>query len=122
MSGGGGLGSLIGGAIGFLVGGPAGAAIGAGMGGMGGMQYDQQKAAQKAAEEANNAAAESAKKNQALQEQAMNRANAKTPDAGALLESNARAATTGAGSTMLTGPQGVNPNNLQLGKNTLLGG
>lgn len=47
-------------------------------------------------------------------------ANAKTPDISGILQ---RAATAGKGtsSTMLTGPTGVNPSNLNLGGATLLG-
>ena len=56
-------------------------------------------------------------KNQAERE--FNRANAKTPDLAGIMASNKRAE--GAGSTMLTGPQGVSQDALSLGKNTLLG-
>ena len=76
-------------------------------------QSDAQKKAQRSAE----AIAEK-QKNQAERE--FNRANAKTPDLAAIMASNKRAE--GAGSTMLTGPQGVSQDALSLGKNTLLGG
>lgn len=55
-------------------------------------------------------------------EQATNKANAKLPDIAAIAAANQRLATGGAGSTLLTGPQGVDPQKLLLGKTTLLGG
>ena len=79
-------------------------------------QSDAQKKAQRSAE----AIAEK-QKNQAERE--LNRANAKTPDLAGIMASNKRAeGAGGAGSTMLTGPQGVSQDALSLGKNTLLGG
>ena len=79
-------------------------------------QSDAQKKAQRSAE----AIAEK-QKNQAERE--FNRANAKTPDLAGIMASNKRAeGAEGAGSTMLTGPQGVSQDALSLGKNTLLGG
>lgn len=76
-------------------------------------QSDAQKKAQRSAE----AIAEK-QKNQAERE--FNRANAKTPDLAGIMSANKRAE--GAGSTMLTGPQGVSQDALTLSKNTLLGG
>lgn len=55
-------------------------------------------------------------------DQAMNKANPKRPDIGALLAGNAMSAKAGVGGTMLTGPTGVDPAGLTLGRNTLLGG
>jgi hypothetical protein len=52
---------------------------------------------------------------------ATNRANPKRPNAGALLAANQQSALAGQSGTMLTGPAGVDPLALQLGKNTLLG-
>lgn len=63
-----------------------------------------------------------AEKQQQTAEQNVNRANAKSPDAGAILSAATQAAKGGPAGTMLTGPQGVNPNELALGKSTLLGG
>lgn len=63
-----------------------------------------------------------AEKQQSTAEQNVNRANAKQPDAGAILSAAGQAAKGGPAGTMLTGPQGVNPNDLALGKSTLLGG
>ena len=76
-------------------------------------QSDAQKKAQRSTE----AIAEK-QKNQAERE--FNRANAKTPDLAGIMASNKRAE--GAGSTMLTGPTGVDTGSLSLGKSTLLGG
>lgn len=55
-------------------------------------------------------------------EQNINRANRKQPDVGAIMQSAQTASAGGPAGTMLTGPQGVDPNALALGKNTLLGG
>ncbi|MFJ1253414.1 hypothetical protein [Cupriavidus sp. CuC1] len=77
-----------------------------------------QAGAQKdAAQQAKDAA--TAQANQA--DQANNRANAKSPDINAMLSANQQAAKGGASGTMLTGTTGVDPTQLQLGKNTLLG-
>lgn len=73
---------------------------------------EQQKEAQATAEEQYASQAKAS-------EEAINAANqqqASTADA------MARAAEPGAASTMLTGPMGVNPEELKLGKKTLLGG
>lgn len=63
-----------------------------------------------------------AEKTEAEATRANNRANQKTPDLAAMLAANQLAATGGQGSTMLTGPGGVNPNSLSLGKSSLIGG
>lgn len=55
-------------------------------------------------------------------ERATNRANAKTPDVAAMMAANALAGASGQSGTMLTGPGGVDPSLLTLGKSTLLGG
>lgn len=55
-------------------------------------------------------------------EQDANRARRNPADAGALIDRAAQSARAGAPSTMLTGPQGVDPNQMTLGRNTLLGG
>lgn len=95
------------------------AIIGAAIAGAGASAYSAKKEsdAQKKAQRSAEAIAEK-QKNQAERE--FNRANAKTPDLAAIMASNQRAE--GAGSTMLTGPQGVSQDALSLGKNTLLGG
>lgn len=55
-------------------------------------------------------------------EQANNRANQKRPDVAGALSSALMSGKAGASGTMLTGPGGIDPNALQLGKSTLLGG
>ena len=95
------------------------AIIGAAIAGAGASAYSAKKQsdAQKKAQRSAEAIAEK-QKNQAERE--FNRANAKTPDLAGIMAGNKRAE--GAGSTMLTGPQGVSQDALSLGKNTLLGG
>lgn len=83
-------------------------------------QMEQSRKAANAQEEANKKAAAAAAKNADLADQATNKANAKTPDIAALLAGSAM--TKGVGSTSLTGPQGVTPASLTLGRSTLLGG
>ena len=55
-------------------------------------------------------------------DEATNRANQKKPNANATLAAAQQAAKGGMGGTLLTGPQGVNPGEMSLGKSTLLGG
>lgn len=76
----------------------------------------------KATRTANDRAAAQASKQADLQEQAVNKANAKTPDLQAMLGANLAGNSGGAGSTLLTGSTGVDANKLALGKSTLLGG
>lgn len=54
-------------------------------------------------------------------EQEMNRANQKQPDTNALLSAAQQSGRAGASGTMLTGPAGIDPSSLSLGKSTLLG-
>ena len=51
-----------------------------------------------------------------------NKANRKRADVAAIQSKEEQAALTGPAGTMLTGVQGVDPDNLTLGGNTLLGG
>ncbi len=51
-----------------------------------------------------------------------NKANRKRADVAAIQSKEEQSALTGPAGTMLTGVQGVNPDNLTLGGNTLLGG
>ena len=55
-------------------------------------------------------------------DEANNRVNQKRPNANAIRDSARQAAKGGMGGTLLTGPQGVNPGEMSLGKSTLLGG
>ena len=79
---------------------------------------------------AQESAQESAQKNAMRQaqataksnEEAVNRANMKRPNVNAILAATQNAAKSGVGSTMLTGPTGVDQSALSLGKSTLLGG
>lgn len=76
---------------------------------------DQQKQAQQEARVA-------AQKQATQADQAFNAANKKKPDVNAMLQNNQAAGDMGGGgATMLTGPTGVDPAALTLGKNTLLG-
>lgn len=52
---------------------------------------------------------------------AQNAANMKTPDIASILARASQMSKGGAGGTMLTGPQGIDTSQLNLGKNTLLG-
>jgi hypothetical protein len=77
---------------------------------------------QAAAQERAGAQAAEASKVQAKQaEEQINRQNQKTPDAAAMMSANRMASKAGNAGTMLTGPMGVAPGSLELGKNTLLG-
>lgn len=83
---------------------------------------DAQQEAMRKQEEAQKQALDIQKKQAATAEQNINRANRKQPDVAAISQQSQAMAGQGGGSTMLTGPQGVNPNELSLGKSTLLGG
>jgi len=72
--------------------------------------------------QANQQAKDAATKTATAAEQAANRANARTPDLMGLSSQNTLDAKGGVGSTMLTGPQGIDPKALLLGRTTLLGG
>ncbi len=63
-----------------------------------------------------------AKKQESIADQEFNRANRKQANTTRLRQANAAANAMGAGSTLLTGGQGVNPASLTLGRTTLLGG
>lgn len=71
---------------------------------------------EKAQQQAVNAAEGQRKKS----EMAINQANRQTPNVAGIMQSASAAG--GPSGTMLTGPTGVNPNALTLGKSTLLGG
>lgn len=70
---------------------------------------------------ASNTAADNAKKNADTQEQQFNKLNGKTPDAMAMAAENIQAGKNGPSGTLLTGPKGIDPSKLTLGRNTLLG-
>lgn len=54
-------------------------------------------------------------------DEATNRANQKTPNTRRLLSEAEQAGKAGVSGTMLTGPQGIDPSSLTLGRNSLLG-
>ncbi len=75
----------------------------------------------KAAERSSQQAQQNADKQAADADQAMNRANQKKPDTSAILSAAQQSGKSGPSGTMVTGPQGVDPSSLSLGKTTLLG-
>lgn len=79
---------------------------------------EQQKSAQ---EDAQGQAKDAATKQAAQADQAMNKANQKTPDTSAILSQATQSGKAGASGTMLTGPTGIDSSTLTLGKSTLLG-
>ena len=86
---------------------------------------EQKKVQQKALEEqrrANAVAETRAKAEQQRSEQEYNRANRQNVDIESALDASELAAKQGASGTLLTGSAGVDPNKLNLGSNTLLGG
>jgi hypothetical protein len=78
---------------------------------------EQKKAAERAAQQAQ----ANAQKQEKAADEATNRANQKRADTGAALDAATQAGKAGASGTMLTGPQGIAPDLLNLGRNTLLG-
>lgn len=84
--------------------------------------YQNGREQKKAAAEANRTAQANAAKAEKQAEMDMNRANQKAADPMSALSAASQAGKAGASGTMLTSPQGVDPNLLDLGKNTLLGG
>ena len=71
------------------------------------------------------AQAEAAKQAKLQTEQsqaAMRAANRRAPDVAGIMQAAQESAQGGPSSTMLTGPMGVNPQDLQLGRSSLLGG
>lgn len=81
----------------------------------------QQESAFRAQQAASAKAQQDAEAQAGLADQANNRANKKRLNVGARLEANQAASSKGGGSTMLTGPSGVDTGTLSLGRNTLLG-
>jgi hypothetical protein len=73
-------------------------------------------------EEATRKAEQNAQKQLTATEMASNKANAQSADAGSIMSQAQQAAKSGPAGTMITGPQGVNPAALSLGKQSVLGG
>jgi uncharacterized protein HemX len=84
-------------------------------------QQKQIKKSNERAAAADQAALTAAQNQQKVAAQEFARANQKQPDVAQLLDTAAVLGTRGAGSTMLTGPGGVDPLQLQLGRTSLLG-
>ena len=85
------------------------------------ISYTNGQEQKKSAEKAASRAQANAQKQEKAADEATNRANTKRADTGAALDSATQAGKAGASGTMLTGPQGIDPAALNLGKNTLLG-
>lgn len=125
----GGTGSLLGAALGYLLApatGGASLALAMGAGAAAGdtMVDKPQQQAQDAANAQRTAAEQATKSAERQADLAYNsaqRGQGKTPDVGSMLAGNQQAAKGGGSGTMLTGPGGVDPTTLNLGKNTLLG-
>lgn len=80
----------------------------------------QEKAMQQQ-EQAQAQAARQAEQQATKSEQAMRRVSQQAPDVASIMASAQEGAGGGPSATMLTGPQGVDPSQLSLGRNTLLG-
>lgn len=80
---------------------------------------DQQR---KSAHAAADQARDQAQKQVAAADQQLNAANQKRPDTSALVSAIQQQGKGGVSGTMLTGPQGIDLSQLQLGKTSLLGG
>ena len=102
------------------------AGLGAGMLGatisQGQAQQKQASAALRQQESAQAQATAAANKQASDVQQAQNKANQKRPDVAGIMSAASQDARSGPSATMLTGPMGVNPADMKLGKNTLLGG
>ena len=85
-------------------------------------QKEQQKKQLKLQEQANADAKQTAKEQADRADIEMNRANRKKADVAAIQSKEDQSALSGPAGTMLTGVQGVDPDQLKLGGNTLLGG
>jgi len=83
--------------------------------------YQNGQDAKDAANRSSQQAQANADKQMKSADEATNRANQKRPDTSAILGAAQQAGKAGASGTMLTGPTGIDPSTLQLGKSTLLG-
>lgn len=119
------LGALLGYALAPVTGG-ASLALATGAGALAGdtlvdKPQEQMKKSADAQRTAAEQATKSAERQADLAYNSAQRAVGKTPDVGAMLSGNKQSAAGGGSSTMLTGPGGIDPTTLNLGKNTLLG-
>lgn len=78
--------------------------------------------ARSSSNQSNDISIANAKRAAADADRANNAANARSPDTAAMMASNLAAGKQGASGTMLTGPGGVDPSQLTLGRSSLLGG
>lgn len=101
----------------------AGAAVGSTAYGIynGQKQQDAQKQALAQQNQAQQQAEANALSTERKSAVAQNAANQQTPNVAAILSRAAAMGNTGLSSTMITGPAGINPGSLSLGKTTLLG-
>jgi hypothetical protein len=99
-----------------------GNALGALAGGPAFVSYRQGKKAEDIQKRAMNQAEDNARATAELAQQAFNKSNQKRPNTSGMLSSNQMAAQGGQSGTLLTGPGGIDPSFLKLGKTTLLGG
>lgn len=81
-----------------------------------------QKEAANKQEQAQNKAVADAQAQQRRNEMESNMASRKQPDMAQIMQDATKSAAGGPSATMLTGPAGVNPGVLNLGKSSLLGG
>ena len=95
--------------------------VGSATAGLMALQYDAQRDALKAQQRAQDEATRQARLQAQQAERDFNRVNQKRPNVAAMMGANAAAASGGVGSTMLTGPQGVDTSTMRLGRTTLLG-
>ena len=111
----------------LLAGGLAAAGVAASVGGLGYTIAAGEDAKRKQAdalgkqERAQTQAVASAETQRQQSQQLVNRANQKKPDVSSIMQAAADSSKGGAAGTMLTGPTGVDPNSLALGKSSLLG-
>lgn len=87
---------------------------------MAGQQAQQDAMRQQ--KKAQQAATAKAISQQRQSEMVTNAANRRTPDINSIMSAASQASKTGPSATMLTGPGGVDPNSLALGRSSLLGG
>lgn len=85
------------------------------------VSYQNGQDAKKSAEASMNQAKANALKAEKQADQDANRLNQKKPDTAGILAAASQAGKGGVAGTMISGPQGVDPGILQLGRNTLLG-
>lgn len=80
-----------------------------------------QREAMNQQQRAQSAAAKQAEEQATASQAAMRRASQQTPDVAGIMAAAQEGAAGGPSATMLTGPQGVDPSQLSLGRSTLLG-